>query len=233
VRLAWEHSLEVGYSANMEDLIVLVADKDMELTMMALLNRHQSFNIREINFKIVPHINRDNGCFQEAEKFLQIYQEEYTHALVLFDYHGSGPDVRTNKLSHKETVQDVENRLQKSGWKAANAKAIVSNPELEIWLWTDSTHHLEDLLSWKDSKKPKEYLQSTTKHWITGELKPQFPKDAFDAILNHTGKRRSSDWFKKLAERMSFKNCQDPNFLKLKEVLVNWFGIPSTTSITE
>jgi len=46
-----------------KDLVVLVADKNMEFAVKGLLPRSQSFGINPLAYDIHVHIERDPGCF--------------------------------------------------------------------------------------------------------------------------------------------------------------------------
>ena len=61
----------------MNDLAVLVADKNTEA---ALLARPQALGIRPITAKIFVHPRRDPGCVNEAHLFLRPFVQEYRHA---------------------------------------------------------------------------------------------------------------------------------------------------------
>ena len=72
------------------DLVVLVADKNMEAVMVGLLGRPQSLGIRAITFDVFVHPRRDPGCLTGADDFLRPFGGAYHYALVLFDHEGCG-----------------------------------------------------------------------------------------------------------------------------------------------
>jgi hypothetical protein len=70
----------------MTDLVVLVADKDMEQVVATLLGRRaRALGIREIGCDVFVHPRRDPGCRTEAVGFLRTFRASHDHALVLFD----------------------------------------------------------------------------------------------------------------------------------------------------
>ena len=116
-----------------KDLIVLVADLDMEEAMKGILNRHQALNIHKISFDIRKHPDRDSGCRTRGVEFLRNFEALYSYAILMFDHEGSGRET--------ETVVEIEYQLDQqlgaNGWNN-RAATIVFEPELEIWIWSDS-----------------------------------------------------------------------------------------------
>jgi len=200
----------------MRDLIVLVADLDMEQAIRGILSRWQSLQIRSLDYEIMRHPNRDPGCFTQADELLRSQSQTFAYALVLFDHEGSGQEKNT-----PQTIQDaLEERLAQKGW-GDRARVIVIQPELEIWLWSDSPH-VEEILGWK-GRNPTlwEWLQA--RGFLDGGIKPQNPKAAYVKAAKEAGKRLSAAIFKAIAESVSLKHCQDPAFLRFKETLQAWF----------
>lgn len=74
----------------MQDLIALVADKNMEYTLRAGLKRHDSLGIRLISFEILQHVQRDGGVRSTGPELIRLKRRSFSHALVVFDYEGSG-----------------------------------------------------------------------------------------------------------------------------------------------
>ena len=56
-----------------------------------------------------------------------------------------------------------------------------------------------------------------------GYSKPRRPKEALEAALRNSNKKRSSSLYFDLATRVSFDRCTDPAFLKLTSTLQSWF----------
>ena len=137
-------------SSSGADLILLVPDSNTEYTMKGLLARHQAIGIRQIDFNVVRHPERDPGCFLRAPDFLRLFRRDYHHALVLLDREGSGRESR----SRLELEEDLEGRLA-TEWSERSA-VVVIDPELEIWLWSDSPE-VDAVLGWQ-GRRPKPAL---------------------------------------------------------------------------
>jgi hypothetical protein len=201
-----------------KDLIALVADKNMEAAVRALLTRHHSIDISELNFDCFVHPDRDPGCLKKAASFLAIQLNRYKYALVVFDHDGCGREGDSRELLEN----DVELALAKTGWKNRCA-AIVIDPELENCVWSDSPI-VEATLGWK-SRQP------TLRSWVSSTYglqerseKPVEPKQAVEEALRIVRKPRSSSIYQEIAARVSLNRCTDPAFQKLKAVLKSWFG---------
>jgi hypothetical protein len=67
------------------DLIVLVADKNMEFSMKGILQRPEALEIINLSFKIYSHIEKDPGCFLWGHDFLRPFVNKFRHALVMLD----------------------------------------------------------------------------------------------------------------------------------------------------
>jgi hypothetical protein len=200
-----------------KDLIILVADRNIQATIEGLLPRSESLGIKKISFDIYPHLHRDPGCRLESHVFLRPFQTIYKYSMVIFDRAGCGKDQKTSK----EIETMVENNLSISGWENRSV-AIALDPELEIWVWSSSPH-VPQALGWTEDRphinewlKQKEYLEEE-------KAKPRSPKEAMEEILKLNKKPRSSSIYLQLAQKVSFQRCIDPSFLKLKTVLQNWF----------
>jgi hypothetical protein len=199
-----------------KDLIILVADKNFEAAFRGLLSRHESLGVHSITFDIFVHPNRDPGCYRESERFLQSFSGKYSYAMVVFDRIGCGTG-----HSRDEIESDVETKLARNGWEN-RSKVIVLDPELEVWVWTQSPH-VDEALGWK---KPGQSLRD----WLVeygladsiGE-KPKQPKEAMEKALRQAKKPRSSAIYLRLAQSVSLEGHQEPAFLKLVNTLREWF----------
>ncbi len=203
----------------MKELIVLVADKNMQFAVEGLLTRHQAFRMRRLtreNFDIYVHPLRDPGVFKEAAAFLRPYQKQYQYALVLLDREGSGQENRTAS----EIADEIKTSLERNGWKN-RAEVIVLDPELEIWAWVNSPH-LATHTGWAELRSLMNFVRN---HgiWEANISKPSRPKEAFEALLREKRIQRSSAIYRKIAMDVSFRDCTDPAFLKIKTVLREWF----------
>jgi hypothetical protein len=202
----------------MSDLIMLVPDKNIEAAVRGLLSRHQSLGIRQVDHKIYPHPARDPGCFGQGHEFLRSFTRLFSHALILFDRDGCGRE----DCSREELETLVEDRLRSSGW-GDRARAVVIDPELEVWVWSDSPH-VPSALGCKDDIPTIRRLLIDQGLWTEGQAKPADPKGAMEVILRMNGRPRSSAIYENLARKVSLQRCQDGAFLKLRDTLVAWFA---------
>jgi hypothetical protein len=201
-----------------KDLVVLTADKNTQFAVRGILSRHHSLGIGKLEADFFVHPQKDPGVYHNAHDFLRFAAKTHRHALVLMDREGSGQETKTRE----ELEEELEQELSRSGWED-RASAVVLDPEIEIWVWSDSTH-VDHELGW--SREPK-----GLRTWLRekgfleeGSLKPERPKEAMEAALRSARKPRSSAIYQGLAEKVSLSKCQDPAFLKLKAVLQTWFS---------
>ena len=122
-----------------KDLIVLVADNQQKRTVATLLTkRPRSLDIQEIPIDIdsdmLSHPNRDPGVFHGARDFLSIFAQRYEYALVLIDAEWSGSPETAEAIEAK-----IQNDLNRNDWKGRSA-VVAIDPELEIWVWSQSRH---------------------------------------------------------------------------------------------
>ncbi len=201
------------------DLVALVADRNTEAALAGILGQPQKLNIRPVTWEIFVHPERDPGCFRRSPEFLSAIRGQYNHALVMFDRYGCGHEV----LDSMELENDVESRLRRSGWGNC-AAAVCLDPELECWIWSDSPH-VERVLGWKATKRELRSWLTLKGLWEPSSLKPSQPKKAMEAVLRYVRKPRSSVIYQQLAENVSFRRCSDRAFIRLIQVLRNWFSV--------
>jgi hypothetical protein len=207
--------------SDIRDLVVLTADKNMEYAIKGILSRSRSLHIREISPQIFAHPEHDPGCLRGGHLFLKPYVNQFAHALILFDREGSGKDGLTREVLETE----VEKHLAESGWHD-RAKAVVIEPELEIWVWSDSPH-VDSILGWEGMNPSLRDTLRAKRLLSEGLIKPSRPKEAMEYALQLVRKQRSSSLFQRIAEKVSIDRCIDPSFVKLKTTLQNWFPVES------
>ena len=200
-----------------KDLIILVADKNMEHTLRGLLSRPPALRIREITFDLYVHPNRDGGCLNQGDEFLRPFVRLYSHALVIFDHEGCGHENDHSSILEK----NLEKELSVSGWEE-QAKVVVIHPELEVWVWSDSPH-VESVLGWQGRNPDLRTWLHSRSYTFDENGKPLSPKEAMDDALRAVNKAHSSALFNKLAQTVSFERCTDPAFIRLKNILRSWF----------
>ncbi len=200
------------------DLIILAADKNTEYTLRGILSRPPALNIRELRYDLYVHPENDPGCFWRAQDFLRAFAQRYEHALVILDREGTGQENR----SRLELEREIEDRMASAGWGDRGA-AVVIDPELEAWVWSDSPH-VAAVLGWWERQPDLATWLVQEGLLVAGELKPKRPKEAVRRALRTVYKPRSSAVYQQLAQKVGFSRCTDPAFAKLKRVLQAWFS---------
>jgi hypothetical protein len=201
------------------DLVVLVADKNMEFAVKGILENHRKLGIHPLpeERRKILQAQQDAGCFRRCDDLLRPFSKDFNYALVMLDREGSGKET----LSREQMEADIENRLAISGWDD-RAVAIVFDPELEMWVWSDSPQ-VDEVLGW-GTRMPSLRTWLIEKAWLqSGEIKPVRPKEALEDVLRQVRRARSSAIYLELAQKVSFQKCTDPAFLKMKRYLQDWF----------
>ena len=200
----------------MNDLVIVVADADMEGAVRGLLPRTKALGLQSrITFHVIRHPRRDPGVFHEAHEWLRPLKQKYRYALVMLDREGSGQERR----SAQEIEQAVQRKLDRSGWKERSA-VVVMDPELEVWVFSPSRHVVE-IVADGDLQTFRKVLRLAP---TRSDGKPRRPKETMEAILRTKRIPRSSDIYRSLAERVTLSGCRDPSFQKFRQILRTWFG---------
>ena len=199
------------------DLVVLVADLTMQVTLRTILSRHKALGIRKLDFLVIPHPEHDPGVFLRSPDFLKPLRKEYHHALVMCDLEGSGG----HQLSSVEMAQDLTHRLSLD-WDDKCA-VIVFDPELEIWLWSQSPE-VDRVLGWHERTPSLREWLVENELLSEGGVKPKRPKEAVERALKTVRKPRSAALYGRLAGTVSLRRCEDSGFLRFRTILRTWFG---------
>ena len=209
----------------MKDLIILVADLDIERCVHGLLSRRQSLNISPINYEIYPHPQHDPGCYRKAHTFLAPYAADFRFSLVVFDRDGCGasPDADRTTLE-----AEVEARVASRGWESRTATVTI-DPELEVWVWSDSPR-VDSVLGWSNRQPPLRSWLVQRGFLSVDAAKPADPKAATLAALREVGRGRSATIFEQLASQVGLSRCSDPAFAKITETLRAWFPVQGATT---
>jgi hypothetical protein len=119
--------------------------------------------------------------------------------------------------------KQIEERLRQAGW-GKRVCAVVIHPELESWVWFDSDL-VDRLLGWGNTIPDLRSWLRQEGFLAQGAYKPANPKEAVEAALRRSGKKRSSAIYLALAEGAeNLDRCVDPSFGKLLTVLRGWFA---------
>lgn len=203
----------------MKDLVVLVADKNMDFLFRGLLPRIPTVeNLKDFSFDILVHPHRDPGIFKQADNFLKPFAKNYSYALVVFDHNGCGHEHMT-----RENIEDIiTQKLALSGWNNRSA-VICIYPELENWLWVNETK-IQKVISWEQKTRLYDWLhQSNWKN--SGDSKPTRPKEAFEAAIRLCKTPRSSSLYQSIACQASYRKCRDIAFHKMLSHMRKWFAV--------
>lgn len=206
----------------MKDLVVLVADRQQEKTLQALLqHRHQSLGIRPLqwskDFDIYSHPGNDPGVYGGAGDFLLPFSTQYHRALVMLDREWDGAKDPTALLN------DIKADLARAGWPEERAEVILPDPELEIWFWIENSPHIETLLkmTWPEIRQ----VAQKNNWWPDGSAKPTRPKELLETLTVRQKIPRSASLYVEMAEKASLRRCQDTAFQLLMSTLQTWFPI--------
>lgn len=201
----------------MIDLVSLVADKSMEAAIQGLLRRPQSLGICAIEFETVVHPEHDPGCFHHARKLLDGYVRKAAHALIVLDLAWEGAPARDGAALERALEASLTGYAE--GW----ARAVVIEPELEAWVFTDSPH-VPRLLGQEGPFAELRRTLAVEGLWGQDQAKPGDPKRAVEWLLYRAKQPRSSSTYRKLAETVSLQGCRDRSFLRTSRLLQDWFG---------
>lgn len=206
----------------MSDLVVLVPDKNIEQAIGGLLNRHQSIGIKQVEFQIIVHPQRDPGVYQTGYALLEPFEPTTSFALVVFDFAWDGRPTD----DPAEMARHVQTDCQRI-WQD-RAKCICITPEIENWIWSDSPHVAKEL-GWERTLELKAWLEEKG-FWPADLVKPIDPKAAFLQATKHKRIVPSSAIFRSLADKVSLRRCVDESFGLLVSTLQQWFPVETKTA---
>lgn len=121
----------------MKDLFVYCADADAAAVMKALLDRPNAMKLRDFTFDVDRYAGRDAGMVKNGPETIRQkpgLKDQYHYVLLLWDHKGSGWEGRTVESARNALQQ----RLDRVTWEGRSA-AVAICPELEEWLWHDSS----------------------------------------------------------------------------------------------
>lgn len=206
----------------MSDLVLLSADVDIEASLVAILQRHQSLGIRRLEVELVRHPGHDPGVFTSASEILKPYVNKASHALAVLDYAWEG--------NHCADALEVEEHIQRAlsaDW-GDRASAVAIEPEVEMWVWSSSPQ-LATSLGWEGSTGSLRAWLEARDLWETDAPKPSEPKDAFERVCRKARSPATSAMFGQVLSKVSLASCVDPAFMRLRDRLTAWFAPDSTS----
>ncbi|MCP5524267.1 MAG: hypothetical protein H7A46_22250 [Verrucomicrobiales bacterium] len=199
----------------MKDLVILTPDKNTQYAITGALGRCESLGIRRVEFELRVHAGRDGGVRKSGADVLALERRRFRHALVLLDFEGSG----TSLAGSAELESELDERLRPT-W-GPHAKAIVIDPEVDIWVW-GADNAIEPEIGWREGRHVREWLRRNGFE-LDENSKPIRPKEALEAALRFTGLPRSSALYLRVARRISLARCTDAAFGRLTARLREWF----------
>ena len=197
-------------------LVALAADRDIEEAITKLFARPEALGVVPFRYEIRRHPRRDPGCRVDAADFLRPFSNRFSHALVVFDRDGCGDPGPREDIEAR-----VESELRRSGWED-RGRAVVIDPELEVWVWSNSPAVLS-ALRWTQGHQALRSWLAAEQLWNSGSAKPHDPKAAMLRCLQETRRRRSARIFGEIAAGTSLEGCCDPAFGKIRTVLREWY----------
>lgn len=203
----------------MIDLWVLVADSNIKAAVEGLLSRPEALGIRRPTVRFTVHPQRDPGCFNDAAGPLRVCVPQARHGLVVLDREFDGSSGRS--------AAELEGLIEGDLAKVAPAdwgRAVVIDPELEIWVFADSPHVAEVLGFGMQPEHLRNSLAAAGL-WSVGDAKPLDPKKAVEWALRSKDIPRSSSVYRELAKVVGLGRCQDRAFLRLRSLLREWLPL--------
>jgi hypothetical protein len=197
-----------------KDLVLMVADKNAHYAIHGALSRPEAVGIHSIKYDFRVHPRRDAGARTEGPDLLASESRRFRHALLIFDYEGSGA-----KTSPLELEAELNQKLALF-WQN-RAKTIVIAPEVDIWIW-GSENKLREILKWNHTLGIREWLIKNNFE-INDSGKPARPKEAIELVLRHLKIPRSSSLYHSITSQISLQQCTDNSFKRLREILRTWF----------
>jgi len=199
----------------MRDLIILVADKNAHFALTGAFSRNEALGVRPLECDFIVHPGRDGGVRKTGCDLLRLERSRFSHGLLVLDFEGSGAAHADGEALEAE----LDDKLA-SDWGSA-AKAIVIQPELDIWMW-GSDNAVEQAIGWPSGTRLRDWIQ---RHGfeLDANGKPNRPKEALEAALRVPRLPRSSALYQNIAKTISLTRCRDAAFSRLRTKLSEWF----------
>jgi hypothetical protein len=204
----------------MSDLVVICPDQNWKAVLEAVLSRHESLKIREIDFMVLHNpLGSDGGTRVHGARFVRTQRSRFSHALVVFDRQGCGSS------QPEETIeQEVEVDLQRD-WQE-HGRAVVVEPELEMWL-IGAHYHFREIPKLAGVNAREWFSKKGL--WPNGAKKPDAPKEHIEELFRAHRMTRSSANYRKIASTASLmpERCRCRSFGRFVGILRGWTRQPS------
>jgi hypothetical protein len=100
---------------------------------------------------------------------------------------------------------------------------LVFEPELEIWIWSDSPE-VDQAIGWKGHCPPLRTWLTDRGLLQSNSPKPSQPKESLNAALKEVRMHRSSAIYRQLAEKVGLDRCRDKGFMAFQRTMRSWFA---------
>ena len=190
----------------------------MQFTLKGAIGRPESMEIRPIEVDFLVHPGRDGGARKSGPELLRLQRQRCEHAILVLDFEGSGANQSESTALEKELDRQLS-----VAW-GNSAKAIVIDPELDVWLW-GGDNAIHEAISWIGPQGVRQWLREQG-FLFDDNNKPTRPKEALQAALRARRLPRSSAVYQEIAEKISLRRCNDRSFIRLRETLSEWFPRP-------
>jgi hypothetical protein len=208
------------------DVVFLVADQAMEQMVRGFFGKekfHLSLRCGEFDFDPSRDIVRgmgDGWVHKYAGEALSQHRDTHRRVVVMLDSGLSWSPSPPDEQIEADIIAQIE-----PFWPPERHVAILIEPELDVWLWhrgAASLPHALGITSRLD-KDLYEILRENG-YWPDGARKPPDPKAAREFLQRPPYRAdKSSAVFRRVAERLSVRHCDDKAFLKLRDTLREWF----------
>jgi hypothetical protein len=199
------------------DVVFLVADGGMQQMLVGFFGRaefHKSLGCGRFRFDpaedIFVHPRHDPGVYREAREFLRPFERLHERVVVILDAAWDG-------TPGAEVISADLTAALSAAWE--HVSVVVIEPELEAWLWQENPNVARALRCGSDMRE----LLAGSGHWPRGKAKPADPKAALKYLQMHHSADGSRAAFRRLAETVSIRRCQDPAFCRLRDAICAWF----------
>ncbi|MEV5411512.1 hypothetical protein AB0K60_22075 [Thermopolyspora sp. NPDC052614] len=200
------------------DVVFLLADAGMEQMLLGFLGRprfHLSLGCAPFAFDPREDVfvaqTRDPGVYGTAREFLRPFERTHRRAVVMLDADWVG-------TPGADAIHKHITRCLTEAW--AEFAVVVIDPELEAWIWQDNPQVAQALKCPPDFRR----ILADARLWPLDAAKPPRPKEALEHLrrppYRADGSRAA---FRRLAERISVRHCEDAAFNLLRDTLRTWF----------
>lgn len=212
------------------DLIVLVADVEMEKLLRELIERGQTGRdcTRSFRWRSLRDPRRDT-VWREPDRPLTTFLKMDCRFLIAWDHQGSGFETRP-----RETVEDLAvKRLNEVGVQPDRVLAVAFDPELEISFRTAWSKIKRVVSEQRGISAPDdvailaEARRLAPRLPIPGDFDAalaRFPKELFESLVRLVRLRRSPDLYTRIGRRVSLRALKSEAALsRVATAISSWF----------